>query len=388
MNNKWILYIGGFDLPDRNAAAQRVIANAKAFKELGYNTFFVGLSKDPANVDNIDEFSGFKYINIEYPNTIAQWLNYLASIQQYNSYLNRSPDLIIAYNFPAIALNKLRILSNKKNIPIFADCTEWYEAQGNFIFRLIKGADTKLRMKLIHPKLNGMIAISEYLYQYYKKRMNKVVMVPPLVDLTMCKWNDKKEIRLFTNDDVFQLVYAGSPGSGNKDRIDLILRILSGIKNKGIADFHFTIIGVTEKQFSFFFKRPVPSNLMDNLTFKGRLSHIETLNEIKKAHFYLFLRDNNLTNKAGFPTKFVESISCGTPVLTNPTSNIKDFIIEGKNGFIMDVSSEASLEKSLLRVMNLPYKEINEMKNYCFSSQQFHYSNFISNFQSLLKSNF
>ena len=29
-----IIYIGGFELPDKDAAAQRLVANAKIFKEL------------------------------------------------------------------------------------------------------------------------------------------------------------------------------------------------------------------------------------------------------------------------------------------------------------------------------------------------------------------
>ena len=35
-----IIYIGGFELPDKNAAAQRVIGNSKALRDLGYETVF------------------------------------------------------------------------------------------------------------------------------------------------------------------------------------------------------------------------------------------------------------------------------------------------------------------------------------------------------------
>ena len=35
-------------------------------------------------------------------------------------------------------------------------------------------------------------------------------------------------------------------------------------------------------------------------------------------------RDTNIVTKAGFPTKFVESITCGIPVLTNKNSNIEE----------------------------------------------------------------
>lgn len=383
MSNKWILYIGGFELPDKNAAAQRVIANAKAFNKLGYDTFFVGLSNDPTSINNVNEFEGFKYVNLEYPKTNIQWLTYLCSIKSIKTYLDKSPDFIVAYNYPAIALDRVRRYGKRKKIPVFADSTEWYEAQGNLLFRLIKDFDTKLRMKKIQPKLDGMIAISQYLYQFYKKQMGNVVMIPPLVDLNMSKWDEKSVDRSINNDNLLKIVYAGSPGIGNKDRLDLILNVLSRIKSKGINKFYFTIIGITENQFLSSFNTSIPDNLTNNVVFKGRLSHVDTLNEVKNAHYYLFLRDNNLVNNAGFPTKFAESISCGTPVLTNLSSNIKDYLIEGQNGFIMDVSTDTSLEKSFIKAMSLPLRDILAMKKYCSSSKAFHYENYIPTFQLL-----
>ena len=37
-----IIYYGGFSLPDKNAAANRVVSNGKIFKALGYNVVFLG----------------------------------------------------------------------------------------------------------------------------------------------------------------------------------------------------------------------------------------------------------------------------------------------------------------------------------------------------------
>ena len=45
-NKRTILYIGGFVLPDKNAAAQRVIANAKAMRALGYDVQFLSALKN------------------------------------------------------------------------------------------------------------------------------------------------------------------------------------------------------------------------------------------------------------------------------------------------------------------------------------------------------
>ena len=132
---------------------------------------------------------------------------------------------------------------------------------------------------------------------------------------------------------------------------------------------------------------PVPKNIKDNIQFKGRLTHIDTLNEIKKADFSFFIRNNNLVNKAGFPTKFVESLSCGTPVLTNSTSNIEEYISVGVNGFLLDISDYNSLKNSLKNVLNIPIEQINKMKENCYKSQLFDFRKFISQFKSLVNNN-
>ena len=44
--DKQIIYWGGFELPDKNAAAHRVMANAKLFRQFGYEVVFLGMSSE------------------------------------------------------------------------------------------------------------------------------------------------------------------------------------------------------------------------------------------------------------------------------------------------------------------------------------------------------
>jgi glycosyltransferase involved in cell wall biosynthesis len=240
-------------------------------------------------------------------------------------------------------------------------------------------------MTRVHPKLNGMIAISDYLFHYYNGKMRNVVNIPPLVDLEMTKWSiDNTDFRSNKNEQV-RIIYAGSPGSGGKDRLDIIFKILSQIKEEGILNFYFFVIGMSKEQYLMAFKTLLPDNLAENIVFQGRLKHTDTLNEIKKADFNLFLRDDNLTNMAGFPTKFVESVSCGTPVLTNSSSNIKNYIIDGRNGFLIDDKTDQSLKIGIKNALILPKSEIQIMKQWCLSSTTFHYKNYVNSFEELVE---
>jgi len=181
------------------------------------------------------------------------------------------------------------------------------------------------------------------------------------------------------------LVYAGSPGSGGKDRLDKIINVVVEINKQTTFRINLNIIGITKLEyFDLFVDDIIPQNIDEYISFKGRFSHVDTLSEVNKADYQIFVRDKNLTNMAGFPTKFVESISCGTPVLTNSLSNIEEYFIPGKMGFLLDISSTKNLRISLIEAITKSRDSIQEMKNYCKSNQIFDYRNFIKPFFTFL----
>lgn len=380
-----ILYVGGFELPDNNAAAQRVIANGKILRSLGYDIIFVGINKGYNSQDMAKiamTYEGFTYYQLKYPETRFEWIKYLTSIKYIKHWDPNKISHIIAYNYPAVGLWKLKQFCSKHKIKLIADCTEWYTPTGNLVFRLIKAFDVHLRMKYLHPKMNGIIAISKYLNDYYKNRNCRVIQVPPLVDLTMHKWNVTVNSSSSGNDSI-SLIYAGSPGE-RKDRLDILLKSLSILAKEGIF-FSFQIVGISEDEFLYSTKNLDWDFIRTFCTFSGRLTHGETVKAVSKADFQLFLRNKNLSNTAGFPTKFVESVSCGTPVLSNLTSNIDDYLQVGKNGFLIDASSNETLLTTLRDALTVDRITVQNMKEYCRTSGVFHYSNFISLFDDFFK---
>ena len=91
--------------------------------------------------------------------------------------------------------------------------------------------------------MDGVIAISSYLYEYYKRKV-KTVEIPPLVDLQEDKWNlgekHSKKAHIGT-----RFIYAGSP-SAQKERLDLIV---NSIENSELPDLYIDIIGITKEQY-------------------------------------------------------------------------------------------------------------------------------------------
>lgn len=363
MNQGVILYIGGFELPDKNAAAHRVLSNAKILGSLGKKVVFIGVDKslswDSAILATEDVVQGFETYSVPYPQKREHWIKYLTDIQDYIKVFERfeNIEMIILYNFQAIAMKKLLCYCKKLGIKCCADITEWRSAKGErLVYRVLKDSDTWYRMKVLHKKLDGLIVISKYLEEYYSNSKN-IVYVPTMTDASESKWNGKYE----KSNSILKLVYAGNPG--RKDRIDLLISALKNVKRRYQLD----IIGITLEQYLKYY--PEHSEILEktpNIVFHGRMEHTVTLEYIKRANYSCFLREDDRVSKSGFPTKFAEAITCGTPVLTNKTSNLTEYIKNDENGIFIDPLNVNNITRIIDRV---PYKinvdrDIFDIRNY------------------------
>lgn len=353
---KKVLYIGGFDLPDNNAAAQRVIANAKILRELQYEVSLVGLTHNMKGLKPFS-FEDFECINLPYPRSLIEWVKMLTSIKQYLPFYTKETSIVIAYNHPAVALRKLLDYNKKHGIKTLSDCTEWYEPQGNLVFKMIKGWDVNQRMYEVHCELDGVIAISRFLNDFYEQKGVNTLLLPPLVDKKDTKWNGGES---YDEDSAISLLYAGSP-AGGKDRLDFVISALDAVASKG-KDIKLEIIGITEQQYRDVYLAGDGKALPDFVRFSGRVPHEDVIRKLKQADFQIFIREDHLANKAGFPTKFAETISAGTLVLTNPSSNLEDYLVEGENGFKLNIDNEEMLIRSLMTPLSLTKEEIRAKK--------------------------
>jgi glycosyltransferase involved in cell wall biosynthesis len=370
-----VLYIGGFNLPDKNAAAQRVMAIAKLLRDLGHEVQLVGLGQALESF----EHDGFNCINLPYPSNGRQWLKYLTSIHHYLPFLEQQPQLVIAYNHPALALKRLYEYGKKQGIKTLSDCTEWYEPQGNVFFKLIKGWDINQRMYRVHPRLDGIITISRFLDDFYVSKGMKTLLLPPLVDKREKKWTSE----LKPSDSVIRLLYAGAP-AGSKDRLDFVINALSRIASTG-RRFKLDIFGITEEQYKAAYLNGRNEQIPAFVDFMGRIPHESVIQQLRQADFQIFIRENHLANKAGFPTKFVETVSAGTIVLTNASSNLKDYMIEGVNSYELDISNEESLFNSLMKPLALSKDDIIKQKQ-TIDKEMFDYRKFMDITRAFLSS--
>ena len=126
---KTIIYIGGFELPDKNAAAQRVVNNGKILKSLGYNVVFLGIDKDLPSRTNVLTTKklhfGFECWSMPYPKNSLEWLNRLYSI---NPAIQLIEDVykdsfcgMICYNYYFVAQFRLRRVCRTRKVFYISD---------------------------------------------------------------------------------------------------------------------------------------------------------------------------------------------------------------------------------------------------------------------------
>ncbi|OUO34805.1 glycosyltransferase [Olsenella sp. An290] len=317
-----MLYVGGFVLPDGNAAAQRVVANAKLFSNIGYNIVFLNYSDDILTPRKTNYF-GFECF--ECPK--AEWdIASRMDTDRIEEILEARRDIrfVVAYNYPALSLARLIKICRQKNVLCIGDVTEWYRARDvAFPKSLLKYIDTTIRMRILQPRMDGLIVISSYLENYYSTRV-PTVLLPPLVDISENKW---ASIETPLHDGLW-LVYAGKP-SKTKERLDLVAKAVVNLPNT--VSIRLDVVGITAEEFLRIYGYAIDD---DRVVFHGRVSHDEALGYVKRADYSIIVRDDNRVTRAGFPTKFVESISCGTPVICNDNSDLKAWVKRTRCGYV------------------------------------------------------
>jgi len=384
-----IIYVGGFELPDKNAAAQRCISNAKIFRDLGYEVILLGVDKSQKRPLNRFECFGFSCWSVPYPASGKSWLLYITSLNQVNFLLEHEYKdkvfAVICYNHPAISQYRIRAITKKYGALALADVTEWYSAAGNQGLRkLIKWLDTSLRMRWVNCLMDGLITTSGYLTDFYKKQKD-LVELPTLYDKSQIVQREVPEKN--EPNKCYKLMYAGSPfdvpqavrsKSCVKERLDLVVKTLFQISLDGI-NFELKIFGVSKENYLKVYPEDIEKLeiLKNKVLFMGWCPHQRILENIVISDFTIFLRDISRVTQAGFPSKFAESITYGTPVITNLISNIEPYVTEGKNCYLVDLDDSEKRVEELKLILSLPPEDVLMAKKICFDSVNFDYRSFI-----------
>ena len=383
-----IVYIGAFRLPDLDAAAPRVLNNAKAFRALGHNVRFISWGGTYRENHYCDDgkyrVQGFEYqISGDLPlddSLKERFRSKLFRGKRSIRILNKlpKPNLIIIYNANNSFSKYMIKYCRRNNIKLANDINEWFSNNELHIMELLPNY---INMTRTQYKIKNKIVISSFLDKYYSTSNN--VLIPPLCDSDDSKWTDTIEDNRIKPYEGITLIYAGTPAK--KDCLHPIVSAVNSLANEGLP-IRFLILGTTRetymKQYECF-----SHFLHQNIIFLGRVAQDLIPAYYKKADYMVLLREPSRKSMAGFPTKFSESFMSGVPVITNATSDLAKYVITGKTGFIVDGWDCDSLLRTLQeKVLVLKRNEIDYMKSCVIESRKYfdwHY--YISDFKAFIQ---
>jgi len=359
-----LAYVGPFSFPNGGAAARRIIGIAKALQSLNFRVVVgSGQCNDEAPKDNrydgVDVYSLNERTAEKYP-TFIKHIFYFGMGKKTVAWLEsleQKPHAVILYSGYSPYLLRLIPWCRKNKIPLIFDAVEWYDPPS-----LVKGLlnpyywNIELAMRFLIGKTNNVIAISKYLQNYYQFKACNTVRMPPTLDIGNIHANFEP-----SNSPFLTLGYTGNPG--HKDSLDNVLSAILDLDENG-KRIRLNIAGITEKQLLDFpaLKNRSLVSLPDCLECLGVVSQVKALDIIRNADFSVLLRPNRRYAKAGFPTKFVESFSVGTPVIANFSSDLSEYLQDGENGIVCEDESSTSLILALNKALSLKYEQLKKMR--------------------------
>lgn len=371
---KTVYYIGNFDKPEQNAAGKRVYGNALIFEKLGYKVILIGKSKDEQCKISPDKY-GKSIFFYSFPDCsvvrVFTYIKYLSNL------INREgePCMIVRYGSPGLAIFDYALLKfcKKHKYPVVADVVDWLSSNGNnLFFDIIKTMDTFLEKAIFNRKSDGVITIGTYLANYYKTHgCRNVLIIPPIAE------KYKGDFRIPSAETV-NIVYAGIPfrlgkriksPDEVKDRLDLAVLALAGV-NESVV---FNIYGLTQKEYLTAYPDhdSIIKKKSDCFLFHGKKSMETVQNAVNQGDLTILLRNKKRSTNAGFPTKVVESLTCGTPVITTDTSDLRKYILPGRNGFIVKIDDLQGLQIQLDNAIRYYKQHRKEMRENCITDEHF-----------------
>ncbi len=367
---KVIFYIAHIELPDINALAHRVLANCIALREAGYTPVLIGYSKDKNISNNIKEthfkVNGFDCYNVPYPVSNTDWVKDTVTYKKFteviSGYFDKGVHSIVCCSIGSTNFYGLMRFAKKHGIHMVSDTEDWFDFfVGNIIRRTYKKYDEEIYVKVLKPKIKNVITISNFLYDYYTKEHNcNCIVVPSLTVSTDKRFQNLPE---YVNDGVLRYVYSGNIGyKAGKDRIDWCVKAFS---KHAPSHAKFDIFGISFDDYIELFPEDEALARDEKITFHGFCDNKTCLQAIARADFSIFARMISQPTLAGFPTKFSECLAMGVPSVTTPTSDLKDYIINGVNGFISEEATYESFEKAFIESCKVTDEQITEIHKNC-----------------------
>lgn len=372
-----LLYVGE-DIGCKNTAMYLHAQNvAELFSAIGYQVKIICTYAEHQNdtIESNIEYVYAKSSKTKFGSRCEEvfgnnlWKEFITTVRR------EKPDTVLFYGY---SIEKKIINYCKRNhIKIYIERVDWFskEDRSGFYARQIYQKKVDYSIRQLDKMADGVIAISQYLYSFYKDNKVNVYWLPPVF-----KSINDEIVRLQTKN--INIIYAGSL-NGKKDIIRPFLTAVHEYNRLHGLRFICHVIGKIPDE------EAAQLNKYKGVNLYGEMSHEEVKKLMQYAHFGILLRNNRKYAKAGFSTKFAEMMSCGISMICTNVGGADKLIEDGVNGFLLEENSQEEILKLLDRLSCLSDSELNSIRSKALmtAKKYFLINNYIDSLRSFLRGN-
>lgn len=376
---KKILFVTDLSFPG-SAMASRLLAFVKLFYCLGYDIHLIAGKSDELESGKIYQGEDFTYeiVSSKRSDRMMSYFgneNLIKAVDRYVS--GNKVDFIFSTSLNAL-YRKLLELCKEKNIKLILEQCEWYDPSS---FGMGKNDIRYMRfcknISRYYKEADYIISISRLLNDYYNGSGVKSIRIPSITDVMNKPMNydlDNKKIKL---------VFTGNT-SNSKELIVPVLEALREYKDRIELHIYGSSVNGLRKHVN---NDVLIDGLNNSLFVHGVIKQEEVEKVLLNSDYQIFIRPKRRSSDAGFPTKLCESMSVGTPCITNDTGDISLVLRDEKNGFLVRGNYSEAVKEVFDRIVNIDkdtYRQIRMMARRDAESF-FDYRNYIKDVEEFLK---
>lgn len=364
--------------PEGDAGAVRQHSFAKILSTLGYEPVVIGIGNTThfkkSTYDNIS------YYSVRYPGNdiFHRAIGRLLFCDNVCRLLKKIPlkkvrGILMISDGDRI-YRKIAQIAMKNHIQLYHDSVEWYspcefkEGTHNRQYQINNNLNTKLI-----DKRYKVFAISQYLQNHFLFKGINTIRIPVIMDIE--KISSTKSL---SHSEQIKIVYAGSPWA--KDHLKEFIQAVVSLRDEQRKLIRFEVIGINQQQYEKMNGKVEGENIQQSIAFYGRISREDVIAHLHEADFTVLLRPaDERYAKAGFPTKVVESMATGTPVICNLTSDLNLYLEDKKNAIIAKDCTVSSCLEALEKVLSLSLEQRQDMQKQArqTAEQYFDWKNYV-----------
>ena len=368
--------------PDGDATSNRLLALLKTFEDAGYTAKVIGNGEIRNNGNDewlsIDK-SSIKYKTIRSKsNTLLKkvFVRTFSTIILFNAFQSakEANTSAIVTTHTTLSTGILILAKFFWKIPLIIECSEWHEKkQFSGPFSLINYLKFCYKFHILCTLSKNIICITDLLNKKFSNKCNTIIIPPTVIPSDF-----PYKIAFNYNSSYLKLFYGGN--ISGKDDIATVIKGILLLDKSEQRNILFTIAGPSPIDLeNYLNKFGIKKTEYENFTKPiGRITKKETVLQLSNSDFSVLLRPISRYSMAGFPSKIVESLASGTPVITNITSDLDNYLKDGHDAIFVNECSEEEMAISLRKALHMSKDSIIEMKFNSMKTarEKFSYNNY------------